>query len=69
MPVMVRINGKKTSCQRLIANKYGDHLIEKIENLTKDLPNETKVAMDLFERLIPNVDKEMVIEEATYREV
>ena len=68
-PVMVRINGKKTSCRRFSANKYGDHLIEKIENLTKDLQNETNVAMEIFEWLIPNVDEEMVMEEASYKEI
>ena len=34
-PVQVKVDGVKTTKQRTIANAYGDHLLDKVENLTK----------------------------------
>ena len=41
-PVMISIEGKKTTYQRTIANKYGKHLINKLNNLIKDIPDENR---------------------------
>ena len=66
---MICIDGKKTTSQRKIANEYGEHLLRKIDKLTKDILDEKEVAIKLFQKLIPKVDEDFVIKEARYKEV
>ena len=47
-PVMVKIDNVKTTNQRKIADKYGDLLIEKIENLTKGVSENKSIAIKNF---------------------
>ena len=68
-PVMVRVKGRMMTNQCLIANSYGEHLKDQIETITKEIPDNTDDAMKLFEKLIPKVDDELVMEEASYSEV
>ena len=36
-PVSVKINGKKTTCERKIAKKYGEHILRNIDSLTNNI--------------------------------
>ena len=65
----VKVKGKKTTDQCRIANEYGDMIIEKIKNLTKELPDKKSSAMKIYEKMITKVEENMVFTEVTYREV
>ena len=47
-PVMLKINGKKTTNQREIAENYAKNLINKVDSLTKDLPDRRETAISKF---------------------
>ena len=47
-PVQVKVDGIKTTKQRTIANAYGDHLLAKVENLTKNSQMKRKKPLNYF---------------------
>merc|ERR1711954_492447 len=68
-PVYVKINGKYSSNQRLIAEKYSEHLIDKIDSLTNSLPDKRNEAMKVYSKLVERVEEDCVLKEITYKKV
>ena len=68
-PVYVKINGKYSSNQRLIAEKYSEHLIDKIDSLTNSLPDKRNEAMKVYTKLVERVEEDCVLKEITYKKV
>ena len=68
-PVMLKINGKKTTNHYEIAENYAKNLINKVDSLTKDLPDRRDTAISLFEKLFSKVEKDWELKTVNYKEV
>ena len=68
-PVKIKLDGKETTCQREIATKYSDHILKKIDELTKNLPDKTAEAMEVFKKLVNKVEEDFSFKTVSYREV
>ena len=68
-PVSVKINGKKTTCQRKIVEKYSKQILKKIDNEKKNILDKRENTMDIFKSLITRVEDELLMKEVTYKEV
>ena len=68
-PVRINIDGESTKCQRKIANKYIQHIQEKINKLTEEKDDKGIDPMKVFEKLISKVEKTFEFTEVRYKDV
>ena len=69
IPVKVVIDRSSTSNQRKIANKYMEHIQNKIDSLTAEKPDRKDDAMKIFLKLIEKVEENFEFHEVLYKDI
>ena len=68
-PVKVKVSREFTILQRIIAQKYVEHIKKKIDDLTKDKPDRKDNAMLIFTKLVEKVEETFEFREVGYQDV